>query len=103
AVLCLSLILFYIQGSPDLTSRITLAFLTILVGIYAIQLLLPTYSENMRKDPQEIVIDEFAGYLTAVAFVEWSLASLLLGFILFRIFDISKIGPIRALEKLPGA
>lgn len=103
AILCLSLALFYIQGSPEPEVRIALAFLTTLIGIVTIRILLPSYSENIRKDPQEIVIDEFAGFLTAMAFIEWTLISLLLGFVLFRIFDISKIGPIRALEKLPGA
>jgi phosphatidylglycerophosphatase A len=79
------------------------------------------------KDPQFVVIDEVAGqhlalllplipialpHLTAhmdlsdftiffaLSLVNWKY--LLLGFILFRVFDIWKPWPIRELEKLPG-
>jgi len=79
------------------------------------------------KDPQHVVIDEVAGqhltlllplipialpHLTAhldfseyTIFFALSLANwkyLLLGFILFRVFDIWKPWPARRLEKLPG-
>ncbi len=60
-----------------------------------------------RNDPREVVADEFAGQ--AVTFIaapflaagaSWAVA--LLGFGLFRIFDIFKPWPIRRLEKLPA-
>jgi phosphatidylglycerophosphatase A len=53
------------------------------------------------KDPQFIVIDEVAGQLIALIFVPVSWKSLLLGFILFRGFDITKPPPVRWLERLP--
>jgi phosphatidylglycerophosphatase A len=80
-----------------------------------------------QKDPQYVVIDEVAGqHLTlllplipialphlrehfdlsgyaiffAMSLVNWKY--LLLGFILFRVFDIWKPFPVRRLEKLPG-
>jgi phosphatidylglycerophosphatase A len=59
------------------------------------------------KDPQMVVSDEVAGLLFAVAFsgeltggAFWTRA--LLGFLLFRVYDIVKPGPVRALERLPG-
>jgi len=79
------------------------------------------------KDPQYVVIDEVAGqHLTlilplipialprlmehfdfstyaifaALSLVNWKY--LLMGFILFRVFDIWKPFPVRQLEKLPG-
>jgi phosphatidylglycerophosphatase A len=57
-----------------------------------------------QKDPQFVVIDEVSGqhltYLLALAPVNWKY--LLLGFILFRFFDIWKPFPARQAESLPG-
>ncbi len=53
------------------------------------------------KDPQFVVIDEVAGQLLTLAWAPVTWKSLLLGFILFRGFDIVKPPPIRLLEKLP--
>jgi phosphatidylglycerophosphatase A len=53
------------------------------------------------KDPQIVVIDEVAGQLIALIGVPVSWKSLLLGFILFRGFDIVKPPPVRQLEQLP--
>src|SRR5262249_26476818 len=53
------------------------------------------------KDPQFVVIDEVAGQLLALIAVPVSWKSLLLGFILFRGFDIVKPPPVRQLERLP--
>jgi phosphatidylglycerophosphatase A len=56
-----------------------------------------------RKDPGHIVIDEVAGQwitLSGAADLNWK--SWLLGFLLFRLFDIWKPAPVRQLEALPG-
>lgn len=52
-----------------------------------------------EKDPQNIVIDEVLGYLTTLFLINpvgWfqTGVAVILGFILFRIFDILKPGPI---------
>jgi phosphatidylglycerophosphatase A len=56
------------------------------------------------SDPQRVVIDEVSGqhmtYLLAFAPLNWKY--LLLGFILFRVFDIWKPSPARQAESLPG-
>jgi phosphatidylglycerophosphatase A len=56
------------------------------------------------EDPQYVVIDEVSGQLLtySMPFFVFTWKSLLLGFILFRVFDIWKPYPIRHLEKLPG-
>jgi phosphatidylglycerophosphatase A len=54
------------------------------------------------EDPSVVVIDEIAGQLLTFVFVPVSVAALLLGFVLFRLFDIWKPFPIRRLESLPG-
>ena len=55
------------------------------------------------EDPRNVVIDEVAGQWLTFVFIsalDWKLA--LAGFVLFRIFDISKPFPIRRLERLPA-
>jgi phosphatidylglycerophosphatase A len=57
-----------------------------------------------QKDPQFVVIDEVSGqhltYLLSLTLLNWKY--LLLGFILFRVFDIWKPFPARQAESLPG-
>jgi phosphatidylglycerophosphatase A len=57
-----------------------------------------------RKDPQEVVVDEVAGQWIALAGATHlhTIAPWLIAFALFRLFDIWKPFPVRALEKLPG-
>ena len=61
-----------------------------------------------KKDPQEIVIDEVSGQFVAILGCVQSekstyiFLSLLLSFVLFRFFDITKIGPIKKFENLPN-
>ncbi|MDD5495742.1 MAG: phosphatidylglycerophosphatase A [Candidatus Omnitrophica bacterium] len=55
------------------------------------------------KDPKMIVIDEACGMVLALFFVPHSIAVVILGFILFRIFDILKVPPARRIEKMSGA
>ena len=54
------------------------------------------------KDPQIIVIDEIVGFLIANFISAPNYLTLVLGFILFRFFDVAKIFPIDKLETLPG-
>jgi phosphatidylglycerophosphatase A len=53
-----------------------------------------------KHDSQRIVIDEVAGYLLTMALVDrgsgWALAA---GFLVFRLLDIAKPGPIRWLDR----
>jgi len=57
--------------------------------------------ESGRKDPQIVVIDEVAGQLVALALAAPVWPQVLLGLVLFRVFDILKPPPVRQLEKLP--
>lgn len=53
-------------------------------------------------DPKWVVIDEACGILVAMALIPPSPQYALLGFVLFRAFDIIKPPPLGALERLPG-
>ena len=61
-----------------------------------------------KKDPKEVVVDEVSGQFIAILGCVYSenltyiFLSLFLSFILFRFFDITKIGPIKKFEKLPN-
>lgn len=55
-----------------------------------------------RHDNQRIVIDEVAGILITLLPVSRSLGNLALGFLLFRLFDIWKPGPVRLIDRRVG-
>ena len=74
------------------------ALIVTLVGIPASTI---AARESGRKDPGFVVIDEVAGQLVALTVAPASLPFVLLAFVLFRVFDISKPWPIRKFEKLP--
>jgi len=55
-----------------------------------------------REDPSECVIDEVAGQWLACAAAPLSPLGFALAFVLFRVFDISKIWPVYLGERLAG-
>lgn len=97
-VLCWWLLSRWVPLTWQTSAIVALAALATLVGI-------PAATEVCRssgiKDPQFVVIDEVAGQLITLIAAPVSWKSLLLGFILFRGFDIVKPPPIRQLERLP--
>ena len=58
--------------------------------------------ETGDPDPSMVVIDEFVGQFISLSFVHHDIIQGLETFILFRILDIFKPGPIRKLEAWPG-
>ncbi|MDZ7363157.1 MAG: phosphatidylglycerophosphatase A [candidate division KSB1 bacterium] len=73
------------------------------LAIWSSQQMVARESRDSGKiDPQEIVIDEVAGMMVTLAFVPLNLKTIGLGFLLFRIFDVTKPFPARRAEKLPG-
>ena len=52
-----------------------------------------------RKDPGCIVIDEIAGLVVALIGVPFHVATVTIGFVLFRFFDILKPYPIRMIDR----
>jgi len=78
--------------------------LIVLVGLTLGAIWLSTVAAEIlqAKDPQIIVADEVVGFMIANFLAPPRWAPLLLGFLLFRIFDIVKVYPAARLEKLPG-
>lgn len=54
------------------------------------------------KDAKPIVWDEIAGYLITMIGIPSELWWVISGFILFRILDVIKPGPLYSLQRLPG-
>ena len=52
-----------------------------------------------QKDPGLIVIDEISGMLVALIGLPFTVLNMIMGFVLFRILDITKPVPIRTLER----
>ena len=76
-----------------------LLLLLLPIGWYASEYYSKLYN---KKDPKEIVIDEFIGQLIVSVVANKSILLHVIGFILFRYFDIAKIGLIKRVESLPG-
>jgi phosphatidylglycerophosphatase A len=49
-----------------------------------------------------VVIDETAGFLVTMFAIPLTVSTVAAGFFLFRLFDVIKIQPARALERQPG-
>jgi len=79
-------------------------------ALFIIVLLTSFYLTNIylkntkKKDPSEVVIDEFLGQSIPLLFlIEYSLFEVLIAFVAFRLFDIFKIYPISKVENLKGS
>lgn len=72
--------------------------LATLAGLWAID------AAEGTDDPGWVVIDEFAGqWLAMLPLATLSPPGLLAAFVLFRLFDIAKPGPVGWAERIPGA
>ena len=85
---------------------ITMAVLALVGSVVCIKFAPVVIAATDETDPREVVADEFSGQAVTFLFIAavpisniWVTG--LLGFLLFRFFDILKPWPIRKLEKLP--
>ncbi len=93
-------------GSPTATIAIVMAILALIGSVICIKFAPAVIAMTGENDPREVVADEFSGQAVTFLFTAATPISNvwvtgLLGFLVFRIFDISKPWPIRRLEKLP--
>jgi phosphatidylglycerophosphatase A len=93
------LAVYFLVKNSDILYGFTILFLFFLGILFAGE------AEKIykHKDARMIVIDEACGMLLALFFVPSNPLSIILGFFLFRIFDILKPPPARRLEKLTGS
>ena len=76
----------------------------LIVGLFAAGVWAGTIAERYFGgiDPGPIVIDEVVGMLITLAFIPVGVSGALIGFVLFRIFDVIKPYPAGRLERLHG-
>jgi len=79
---------------------LALLALSVAVGLLAVPISSAYERESRREDPSDCVIDELAGQWLACAFVPLTLWGFALAFLLFRLFDMTKLWPVSAAEKL---
>jgi phosphatidylglycerophosphatase A len=81
-----------------------LILLLLALFLFVLGTLASSHGENLfgRKDPSEVVIDEFVGMLVAFLWLPVTLQSLAATFVLFRLFDIWKPFPARKFENIRG-
>ncbi|MDT7603169.1 MAG: phosphatidylglycerophosphatase [Acidobacteriota bacterium] len=91
-------------GAAQVEAISTLVALLLLLGVTLAGVWASSRAEKLlgRKDPAAVVIDEVAGQLIAFAFVPFTSGAwvIVVGFALFRLFDIWKPYPVRRLEAL---
>ncbi|WP_231165964.1 phosphatidylglycerophosphatase A [Helicobacter pylori] len=87
-------------GLPVLIfSANTLFLAAVLIGLIAITQIDKEEEESKIHDSSYIVIDELVGMWLAMAISELSLAGVVLSFIFFRIYDITKPSLIGKIDK----
>ena len=76
----------------------------VLVGVVAVGVWASSVGERHagQKDPGIVVIDEVAGMLLTLFWLPLTLSTAIVGFLMFRLFDITKPFPVRVAERLPG-
>ena len=98
------IIFFYLNKYFQIELLILIFFTIFFLSVLSIQIYLKRYGD---KDHQSIVIDEFLGQYVALFSIplfelENNFINICIIFLLFRFFDISKIG-LKSIEKMPGA
>lgn len=75
-------------------------YLIVLLGIITLGIPIcgRTADQLQAHDHPAIVWDEIAGYLLTMVFMPFTMANVVAGFLLFRLFDIVKPWPIRAID-----
>jgi phosphatidylglycerophosphatase A len=82
--------------------RLTNGIAGALIGVVGIWAATVEAASSGRKEPGHIVVDEVAGQMITLAgATAYNRKNFMIGFLLFRLFDIWKPAPVRQLESLP--
>lgn len=93
-------LLFWACFIPD---RVLIQLIA-LAAVFFISIFFSSSAEDIyrTKDDQRIVIDEFAGMWFSLVLLPKRFLFFLLGFLLFRLFDIKKPWIVNSVQKLKG-
>ncbi|MCY4381006.1 MAG: phosphatidylglycerophosphatase A [Proteobacteria bacterium] len=90
------LLIIWLFSFDQLIAPYVLYLPILALGYWVIKL----YEANKQThDPREIVIDEMLGFSLIFLFIPVSWPLLLAGFVCFRLFDMTKIGPVGWCER----
>ena len=81
---------------------LAMAAVVFIAGLLATRGLLRTFPPGADTDDAAIVVDEIAGQLVALVPALHAPVLWVAAFLLFRLFDIWKPGPLKVLDKFPG-
>ena len=83
-------------------SQVWFIVVTILSIVFA--LCFSGRAENIlgKKDAKEIVIDDFSGMLITYILIPYDIRFIIVGFFLFRAFDMLKVPPANRIEEYKG-
>ena len=90
---------FWLMASLSLELYLGIVVLLFIVGIYLCQ---QTTNKLGAHDHSAIVWDEVVGYLLTMIAVPFDWRWVILGFFLFRLFDVWKPWPVRLLDRRVG-
>lgn len=95
------LLLSLLGGIPTLRPLPVSLYLLSLLALFFLASWLAAEAERIfaQKDCRRIVIDEIVGYLVAMSFLPPRVEYIILGFVLFRCFDIIKPFPVGTFER----
>jgi len=85
------------SGSPVL--ELGAIILVFAVGVWSAQ---AAETHFARVDPGPVVVDEVVGMLITLAFIPVTITGAIVGFLIFRVFDVIKPWPANRLESLHG-
>lgn len=94
----LALLLWIPLSTQSLSIRVLALVFVIVVGTIAAHQCIRFWGQ----DPSQVIIDEVAGMWLTLLFIPPILSLWIIGFVLFRLFDILKPTPIREVENLKG-
>ena len=92
-------VFFAVRGTGSVSLELAALVTVFCVGVWS-----ATVAERHLGDvdPAPVVIDEVAGMLMTLAFLPVNLTGAIVGFLLFRVFDVVKPWPSSRFERLPG-
>ena len=89
---------FFLQSTESVVVEVGTVVLLFIVGVWS-----STIAERYfdQVDPAPVVIDETVGMLITLALLPVNFLGAFIGFLVFRVLDVTKPFPVASLEKLP--
>ena len=94
-----AIVLFYLLSGLSFTFYLLFLLIFIVFSIWVSDV---SSKNSAESDPKYVVVDEVCGFLVSMMLIPANLMFIVLGFLIFRFFDVLKPPPLKNLERLPG-